>query len=127
MREFVEKLLGDLPRRDYSEFKECGKEELINPGRFHLDPQGNLHVCQGIVVGNIFTQDLKDIVDNYNPQQHPVLGPIIKGGPALLAEKENTDTSSGYVDQCHLCFETRRSLLDKYPDYITPKQVYGVS
>lgn len=122
----VDKMLGNLPRRTYSVFDECPHEDLEKPGRVHLDPFGNIHLCQGIVIGNIWKKPLKEIMAEYDPESHPVIGPILKGGPAELARKFNFDITPGFVDHCHLCFEIRRGLLDSYPDCLTPKQVYGV-
>jgi len=122
----VDKLKGDLPRRIYSVFDECPHEDLNDPSRIHLDPFGNVHACQGIVIGNVWKTPLKDIMERYDPQNHPIIGPLLKGGPAELARRFNFDTTSGFIDHCHLCFEIRRSLLDRFPDILAPKQVYGV-
>lgn len=31
----------------------------------------------------------------------------------------------GYVDECHFCYLTRKAILSRFPDYLTPKLVYG--
>ena len=31
-----------------------------------------------------------------------------------------------YVSACHLCYLVRKKLLDAYPEYLAPRQVYGV-
>ncbi len=121
----VDKLSKDLPRRKYDVFSECPHEDLANPGRVHIDPFGNVHVCQGIVIGNVWKQPLKRIMEGYDPQSNPILGPIIVGGPAGLARAFNFDITSGFVDHCHLCFEIRRDLLGRYPEILTPRLVYG--
>jgi len=36
------------------------------------------------------------------------------------------DVEGQYVDECHLCYLTRRALLDRFPEYLAPKQVYGL-
>ena len=122
----VDKMMDNLPRRTYSVFDECPHEDFKKPGRVHLDPFGNAQICQGISIGNIWQKPLKDIMADYDPKSHPVIGPILKGGPAELARKFNFDITPGFVDHCHLCFEIRRGLLDSFPDCLTPKQVYGV-
>jgi MoaA/NifB/PqqE/SkfB family radical SAM enzyme len=121
----VDKLIEGLPRRDYSVFNECPHEELAHPGRVHLDPFGNVHICQGISIGNINDTSLKKILNNYMPRSHPIIGPLLKGGPAELARKFDFDISAGFVDACHLCFGVRRKLLDRFPECLTPRQVYG--
>jgi MoaA/NifB/PqqE/SkfB family radical SAM enzyme len=121
----ADKLAGELPRREYSMFDNCPYEEFVKPSRFHLDPYGNLHPCQGISVGNIWKKPLKDILRDYNPGKHAIISHIINGGPAKLAKMCDFDTSPGFVDHCHLCYEVRRSLLDRFPDELAPRQVYG--
>jgi hypothetical protein len=121
----TDKLIEGLPRRDYSVFNECPHEELRNPGRVHLDPLGLVHICQGLVIGNINRNSLKQIMADYRPESHPLIGPLIRGGPAELARNFGFDTSAGFVDHCHLCYEVRRALLERFPDYLAPKQVYG--
>jgi MoaA/NifB/PqqE/SkfB family radical SAM enzyme len=122
----ADKLIEGLPRRDYSGFNDCPHEELVSPGRVHLDPFGNVHICQGISIGNINERSLKEIFESYDPKSHPIIGPLLSGGPAQLAREYDIDISAGFVDACHLCFEVRRKLLDRFPEHLTPKQVYGI-
>jgi MoaA/NifB/PqqE/SkfB family radical SAM enzyme len=122
----AEKLLEGLTLSVYSRFDNCPHEEFVKPSRFHLDPFGNLHPCQGISVGNIWEQPLKEIMDSYDPQKHPILSHIVNGGPAKLADQFGFDASPGYVDHCHLCYEVRKTLLDRFPKELAPKQVYGL-
>jgi MoaA/NifB/PqqE/SkfB family radical SAM enzyme len=122
----VDKLIDDkMPRHDYKKFTDCPHEELKDPERVHLDPFGNLHICQGLVIGNINRRPLKEIMESYDPESDPIIGPLISGGPAALADKYGIDASNGFVSHCHLCFEVRRSLLDRFPEILAPRQVYG--
>jgi hypothetical protein len=122
----AEKLIGDLPRTPASTFTECPDEDFRDPGRVHLDSFGNLHLCQGLLMGNIWQKPLKEILRDYDPESHPIIKSLIKGGPAQLARDYDFDTSTGYVDTCHLCYEVRRSLLDRFPQHLGPRQVYGL-
>jgi hypothetical protein len=63
---------------------------------------------------------------NYDVNKHPVCGPLFKGGPAELARMYDLLTEGEYVDECHFCFMIRSALIDKFPQYIGPKQVYGL-
>ena len=122
----VDKLITDeLPRRHWTEFTECPHEELESPARVHLDPFGNVHICQGLSMGNMWKIPLSKLVDTYNPSTHPICGPLIKGGPAELAKKYNVEHEEEYVDACHFCYLIRKDLIDKFPEYLTPKEVYG--
>ena len=31
-----------------------------------------------------------------------------------------------FVDECHYCFLVRRSLIDRFPEHLAPRQVYGL-
>lgn len=123
----VEKLIEeDFPRKHWERFTECPHEDFKNPGRVHIDSLGNVHLCQGLSMGNMWKTPLSQLVKNYDPKKHPICGPLIEGGPALLTRKYQVDHEESYVDACHLCYSTRLSLLDQFPEYLTPKQVYGI-
>jgi hypothetical protein len=94
----------------------------------HLDPFGNLHVCQGILLGNLFQTPLKAICETYDPEVHPVIGPLLQGGPAQLARIHGLapEANSLYADACHLCYETRRRLRNQFPEALGPDMMYGV-
>ncbi|MCP4581825.1 MAG: radical SAM protein [candidate division Zixibacteria bacterium] len=123
----VEKLIGDLPRRKFDCFTECSQEELANPGRVHLDPFGEVQVCQGLSVGNIWKTPLAKIMADYEPEKHPIIGPLLKGGPAELAREFGLPEGDSYVSECHLCYLIRKKLIDKFPEYLCPNQVYGIN
>jgi hypothetical protein len=122
----AEALVSDLPRHGRESFSECPYENLADPGRIHLDPLGNLHLCQGITIGNLFERPLKEILENYNAKDHPIAGPIIDGGPAKLVSQYDLDPKPGYVDACHLCYSARLALRERFPAELGPDQMYGV-
>ena len=123
----ADKLTEGLPRQPRERFTECPHEELRAPDRLHLDPMGNVHVCQGIVIGNIRRTPLAGILAAYDPDSHPIVGPLIRGGPARLAREHDLEVGEGFVDACHLCFLARRALLDRFPRQLAPRRVYGIS
>lgn len=122
----ADKLTEGLPTRKWQEFVECTDEELRRPDRVHIDPYGNVMICQGISIGNMWQTPLSKIDSDYNPEAHPIIGPLLKGGPAELARTYDIKLKDEYVDECHFCFEVRRSLLDRFPEHLAPRQVYGV-
>ncbi|KMY65677.1 hypothetical protein AAU61_21100 [Desulfocarbo indianensis] len=122
----AEKLTQGLPLKDWRELVECPHEELADPGRVHLDCFGNVHICQGISMGNLWERPLAEMVRDYRPQEHPVCGPLSRGGPAELVRQYDLPHEDAYVDECHLCFLARKTLLDSYPGHLTPRQVYGL-
>jgi len=122
----AEKLVEGLPTRPWQDFRECPYEELRHPSRVHLDPYGNVHVCQGVSLGNMWKTPLSELVRTYDCDSHPICGPLAKGGPALLATEYGIKHSPEYVDACHFCYALRLALLDEFPEYLAPRQVYGL-
>ena len=107
-------------------FDTCPHEDLVEPGRVHLDPLGNLHICQGIVIGNLFEKPLKQICEEYEVDSHPICGLLHSGGPAALVTEYNLPHESSYADACHLCNEARTTLRARFPKELAPDQMYGV-
>jgi hypothetical protein len=122
----VEKLTEGLPLRNIKEFDECTSEELRKPKRVHVDSFGNVHMCQGVLMGNMWETPLSELDQNYDAEAHPICGPLLEGGPALLARKYDIQNEEGCATACHLCYEVRKALLDKYPNHLGPRQVYGL-
>jgi MoaA/NifB/PqqE/SkfB family radical SAM enzyme len=122
----VETLIEGLPRRPWDELKECPYEDFEGLGRIHVDPFGNAHICQGLSLGNFWETPLSELIRNYKPDNHPICGSLNRGGPVQLVKDYNIKHEESYVDECHMCYEARLSLIDKYPKYLTPRQVYGL-
>ncbi|MGQ9572305.1 MAG: radical SAM protein [Dehalococcoidia bacterium] len=122
----VAKLLEGLPRRPWQEFTTCPYEDLADPLRVHIDPLGFVHLCQGVVLGNVWGRALVDIMQSYVPTAHPICGPLLEGGPATLAGTFDVIHEDSYVDECHLCYDLRAKLRSKASDWLAPDQMYGV-
>ena len=118
-------LAAKAPVHPWSTFTECPHEDLSDPGRVHLDPFGNLHICQGLVIGNLFERSLKEICAAYDPATHPICGPLLRGGPAALVTEYGLSPEPAYADACHLCYESRQALRPRFPDMLRPDQMYG--
>lgn len=123
----VEKLVNGLPLRNSDELTICPYEDLETPSRIHVDCYGNMQLCQGLNMGNMWLEPLSEIIKNYEPHTHPVCGPLIEGGPAFLADELHVNHEKEYVDECHFCFEVRKKLIGHFPEYLAPKQVYGIN
>ena len=119
-------LTDGLPTRPWKDLQECPYEDLLTPSRVHVDSYGNIQICQGISLGNFWQKPLSEIMASYHPDQHPICGPLHQGGPAELVRSLEIEPGEEYVDECHLCFLTRRDLIDRFPQYLTPRQVYGL-
>jgi hypothetical protein len=120
------KLVSRVDGRPWDSFTSCTHEDLADPGRVHLDPLGNLHICQGLVIGNVFQTKLKDICDSYQPEQHPICGLLLQGGPAALVEEYSLPHAEAYADACHLCYEARLAMRLRFPEILAPDQMYGL-
>ena len=112
--------------RAWDAFTICPHEDLRDPGRCHLDPFGNLHICQGISLGNVFESSIKEIHANYYAEAHPICGPLLVGGPAALVREYDLPQTGCYADACHLCYSSRQALRKRFPAILTPDQMYGV-
>jgi MoaA/NifB/PqqE/SkfB family radical SAM enzyme len=119
------KLADRAESRPWAEFTECPCENLREPGRVHVDPFGNLHICQGISLGNLFRTPLAEICASYEPDAHPITGPLLRGGPAELVRCYGLPHAEGYADACHLCDRARHALRPRFPEILTPDQMYG--
>ncbi len=122
----VGSLTEGLPGKNWQDFAECPYEDLRRPKRVHVDPMGNVHICQGLSMGNMWKTPLSELVRDYDCDSHPICAPLARGGPALLSEEFGVGKAGRYVDACHLCYLTRLALLDEFPQYLAPKQVYGL-
>jgi hypothetical protein len=119
-------LAGRVAQHPWEQFSECPYEDLRDPGRVHIDPLGNLFICQGLSIGNLFETPLAEIVRQYNPETHPITSLLLAGGPAELVRRHALPHQEAYADACHLCDQARRALRATYPQFLTPDQAYGV-
>ena len=113
--------------RPWQTFDTCPHEDLRDPGRVHLDPLGNIHICQGISLGNLRQKPLAEICSSYRPESHPICGPLLIGGPAALVSSYEVPHLENYADACHLCFTARLALRGKFSRILGPDQMYAVT
>jgi MoaA/NifB/PqqE/SkfB family radical SAM enzyme len=122
----VEKLIRDLPRKSWEVLTKCPYEDLKGLGRIHVDVFGNAHICQGLSIGNYWKTPLSDLIKKYNPKSHPICNFLLRGGPAELINEYKIKHEAKYVDECHLCYFCRLALIEKFPQFLAPRQVYGL-
>lgn len=122
----AEKLAGQARRRPWDTFTTCPHEDLRNPGRVHLDPLGYLHICQGLVLGNLFTKPLDEICRSYIPEEHPVIGKLLEGGPSGLVAFYGLSHEETVPDACYLCYRARQALRQRLPEHLAPDPMYGI-
>jgi len=122
----AERLSGRAKHHPWTQFTACTHEDLREPGRVHIDPLGNVHICQGIVLGNVFLIPLRHICRTYHPETHAITGPLLLGGPTELVRHYHLPHKAQYADACHLCYEARKALRKRFPEILQPSQMYGV-
>jgi hypothetical protein len=122
----VEKLTEGLPRKAWDGFNECPDEDFEKLGRVHLDPVGYVHICQGVTLGNFRKTPLSEIFKHYDPKTEPIIGPLMAGGPAELVRRYDVEHEETYVDACHLCYDARLKLRERFPEKLAPDQMYGI-
>lgn len=83
---------------------------------FSIVPNGDVNLCS-MAIGNIYRQDVLDIVNNYDPYTIPVAQALLKGGVAALlryAEKLGVVTD---IRDCHsacgVCSKTMAAIKNK--------------
>ncbi|HYM40610.1 MAG TPA: radical SAM protein [Thermoplasmata archaeon] len=121
----AKKLVSRARPSPWTELDRCPYENLRDPERVHIDSEGNVHVCQGISLGNVFERPLREILESYDPDAHPIVGPLLAGGPVALARRYGLAHRQTYADACHLCDEARRMLRRRFPAILRPNQMYG--
>jgi MoaA/NifB/PqqE/SkfB family radical SAM enzyme len=120
------KLAGSAEQLPWQQFTTCPHEDLRDPGRVHVDPFGNLHLCQGLVMGNCFQASLGEICTRYDPEAHPIAAALLSGGPTELVRRYGLPHAENYADACHLCYAARLALRSSFPQNLGPDQMYGL-
>jgi MoaA/NifB/PqqE/SkfB family radical SAM enzyme len=108
--------------RPYYEDKEldlnlrCGDIPYTNPltkiTKFRFLPNGNVNICRGLCIGNIFENSMESILEQYDPFLDELTSMILNGGikqlsEYLIANNVNIDASQyyGLCDYCSDCIK----------------------
>jgi len=119
-------LADKAEKRPWRELSTC-PEGPPDIGRVHIDAYGTVEFCQGISIGNVWHRPLKQVMEDLAPTKHPIIGPLIRGGPAQLAIEAKVKPKNLYADPCHLCYEVRCRLRKSHRlvPILRPDQAYG--
>jgi len=41
--------------------------------------------------------------------------------------RNNVKLDDKFIDECHYCYTVRRALINRFPEFLTPIQVYGLT
>ena len=97
---------------------------------YMIDPNGWFfhQGYQGVCLGNAKTDSLSEIISEFKPRKHPIIGRVMgKGGVSNLLElaiEKGYKPQDGYADKCHLCFSALNYLRPFYPNILEPSNVY---
>ncbi len=94
--------------------KNESSHSLLNIKNICISPTGDVIVGKNIIIGNAISEDLTDILANYNPFEFPDLAAIIRKGLRGLmdlGEKEGIKLPKGpFYSVCDACLKWRKSL-----------------
>jgi len=118
----------DLPTGKCSDLSEClGKRGPLNPAMVWVDPYGNVMVCYGIIIGNVYKTPFIDIISNYKTDDFPLIKSISELGPYSLY-KEALDKGvmkeTKFYDVCDVCYTSRKALQNEFPTILGPQECY---
>ncbi|MCL2703584.1 MAG: radical SAM protein [Defluviitaleaceae bacterium] len=81
-------------------------EPLTEISSLTIVPNGDVMIC-GFSIGNIYIEDIMDVVLRYNPYEHCGMRAVINGGVSELlncaAANEIMIDTSGYYSACDIC------------------------
>jgi len=85
----------------------CGTMPYTDPlteiSSLSIVPNGDVTAC-GFVIGNIYSEDMRDIVARYDPYANDVMRAILEGGvPALLAYAQAAGITIDLSQCCSIC------------------------
>jgi len=92
-----------------------------------IDPYGWVSFGCGIAIGNANDSPLIDIIENYDPSDHPIISVLMKEGPVGLTkipEAKGYRLKTRYVEKCHLCQDIRNYIKPYFPDVLVPPNMY---
>lgn len=116
-----------IPQGGCTELSEClGKRGPMNPSMVWVDCYGNVMLCYGIIIGNVYTTPFAEIIQSYTPKQHRIASIIAEKGPKglyELAQSLHLETPQEFYDECDLCFSCRQ-LLQKHYNELGPTECY---
>jgi hypothetical protein len=106
-------------------------DSLAAPLGVEIHPGGEVCLCAGLSLGNLESRSLGDILSSYDPDRHPVIGPLLRGGPGALLEmavdrgRLEPGVLSSPMTRCRACYVARAALQCEFPEVLQPSHCYG--
>lgn len=101
--------------------KRCGEIPYTNSlekiNSIRILPEGNVNICRGITIGNIFDQNIRDILESYSPQNTQILDLLHSDGVQgvfKLAMNHGTEINiEEYYGICDFCADLIQFLKER--------------
>jgi MoaA/NifB/PqqE/SkfB family radical SAM enzyme len=104
-----------------------GETTPFDPQMVWIDPYGNVMICYGLIIGNLYVDSLADILEQYSIRQSPLLETLAEQGPIglyRLAAEADCQPAGPFVDECDLCWQSRYALRTNCPEVLGPEECY---
>lgn len=92
---------------------------LESPSGVDVDEFGFVTICPGLSIGNTREVSLREIIEEYDCRDFPVIGALHDDGVKglmNLASKNGFVPKEAYVSGCHFCYEARKFLRRLFPE-----------
>ena len=74
-----------IPQGKCTELNTClGQRSPFNPAMVWIDPYGNVMICYGIIIGNVYEKSFNKIIGEYQANAFPILKELAEEGPQSL-------------------------------------------
>ncbi len=117
-----------IPSGSCTELNTClGERSPFNPAMVWIDPYGNVMICYGVIIGNVYEKPFNKILEDYSPESSVVLNKLATVGPKglyNLAIEKGIKMPGKYFDECDLCYQSREKLYGQFPEVLGPKECY---
>ena len=110
------------------EDKTCSVHDLTDCSFYDVGAEGKVFICAGFAYpGSLRNMEFTDIVNKENMLRHPLIAAFqARGVRGLLdaASAEGYSTKEYYTSKCHVCWDCRNFLRQRFPDILTPPHAY---
>jgi hypothetical protein len=113
----------------------CGEEDdtgaihdLTDCSYYDVGAEGKVFICQGFAYpGSLLNMAFSDIINKENMLRHPLIAAFQENGVKGLLDAalaEGYRAKEYYTGKCHVCWDCRNFLRQRFPDILTPIHAY---
>ncbi|MFO7869715.1 MAG: radical SAM protein [Bacteroidales bacterium] len=111
-----------------TDLSEClGKRGLFNPAMVYVDVYGNVMICPGIIIGNLYVKGFSEIIENFTSTQHILLEKLATSPYSLYTHAVamcGETLPKFFYDVCDMCYTSRLYVRSLYPEVLGPVECY---